>query len=108
MWLSEMLIALLILLGALFVLLGSISLVKMPDFYMRLHGPAKVTTIGSGAILLASTLVLSEQGQFSLHEILITLFLVITAPISAYLLAKAALHLKISRTRSKHDSAEVT
>ncbi len=106
-WWLELTSALLILVGALFVLLGSFSLVKMPDFYMRLHGPAKTTTLGSGAILLASSLVFTWQGQGSLHEILITMFLFITAPISAYMLAKAALHLKIARTNSLHDPQEI-
>ena len=46
----------LLLLGALFVLLGSVALLKLPDFYTRLHGPTKATTLGLGSLVLASLL----------------------------------------------------
>lgn len=92
----ELLISAFLLFGAAFVLIGSIGLVRMPDFYTRLHGPTKATTLGMGGVLIASTLYFSTQtGQLSIHEILITLFLFITAPVSAHLLARAALHLKV-------------
>jgi len=89
----EILIALLVLIGAFFTLVGSIGLVKLPDFFMRLHGPTKATTLGVGSILVASTLYYwSFENTLSLHEVLITIFLFITAPVSAHLMAKAALH----------------
>lgn len=91
---SEMVVAALIVLGALFVFLGSIGLARLPDFLTRLHGPTKATTIGVGAILLASAIFFSgsESTAVSLHELAILLFLFITAPITAHLLAKAGLH----------------
>ncbi|MCM8635958.1 Na+/H+ antiporter subunit G [Accumulibacter sp.] len=91
---SEASVAALIVLGALFVLLGSVGLARLPDFLTRLHGPTKATTLGVGAILLASAIFFSSGGSaaISLHELAILLFLFITAPITAHLLAKAALH----------------
>jgi len=98
----EIIISLLILLGAFFTLVGSIGLIKLPDFFMRLHGPTKSTTLGVGSILIASTLYyITFKGEISLHEVLITLFLFITAPVSAHLMAKAALH-----ERKKEESKE--
>lgn len=91
----EILLSFLILLGASFTLIGSFGLFKLPDFFMRLHGPTKATTLGVGAVLIASAIYFSYKDSISLHEILVTLFLFITAPISAHLMAKAALHLKI-------------
>ncbi len=90
----EALVAVLIVLGALFVLLGSIALARLPDLLNRLHGPTKATTMGVGAMLLASTIFFSNRadGSISLHELAILLFLFITAPVTAHLLAKAALH----------------
>jgi multicomponent K+:H+ antiporter subunit G len=87
-------VALLVVLGALFVLFGSIGLARLPDFLTRLHGPTKATTLGVGAILLASAIFFStrEDTGVSLHELAILLFLFITAPVTAHLLAKAALH----------------
>jgi multicomponent K+:H+ antiporter subunit G len=89
----EFLVASLILLGAVFALLGSIGLARLPDFFTRLHGPTKATTLGVGAMALASAVYFTAtQEGLSLHEIAVMVFLFITAPVSAGLLAKAALH----------------
>ena len=89
-------LSILILIGALFTFIGSLGLVRLPDFYTRLHGPTKATTLGVGSLLIASVVHFSSQGEgVSLHEILVTLFLFITAPVSAHLLSKAALHLRL-------------
>lgn len=89
----EFFVALLILLGAAFALLGSVGLARLPDFFTRLHGPTKATTLGVGAMVLASAVYFTAtQPGLSLHEIAVMLFLFITAPVSAHLLAKAALH----------------
>lgn len=90
----EILLGALILIGAAFTLIGSIGLVKLPDFYTRLHGPTKASTLGVGAILIASALYFSFTETLSLHELLVTLFLFITAPIGAHLMAKAAINLE--------------
>jgi multicomponent K+:H+ antiporter subunit G len=95
--LLEGLIALLILAGAFFTLAGSIGLVRLPDFFLRLHGPTKATTLGVGSLLLASALYFSwHEEQIRFPEVLIMLFLFMTAPVSAHLLAKAALHLGVA------------
>ena len=82
--------------GALFVFVGSLGLVRLRDFYSRQHGPSKASTLGAGATLLGSIIYFTSRGgALSLHEVLITFFLFITAPVGAHLLAKAALHLKL-------------
>jgi multicomponent K+:H+ antiporter subunit G len=92
----ETLIAILLVVGATFTLIGSIGLARLPDFYTRLHGPTKATTLGVGSMLLASVLYFSTQrGAVSLHELLITIFLFMTAPVSGHLMAKAGLHLRV-------------
>jgi multicomponent K+:H+ antiporter subunit G len=99
----EGLVALFLLIGAGFAVIGSLGLARLPDFYMRLHGPTKATTLGVGGMIVGSVLYFSTRGDgLSLHELLITLFLFITAPVSAHMLAKAALHLRlrtVERTR---------
>lgn len=103
----EIVLSLLIIIGGFFTLVGSLGLFKLRDFYMRLHGPTKASTLGVGAVLLASALHFSiKTGDISLHEILVTLFLFITAPVSAHLMAKAALHIKVrqeKRTLNRSD-----
>ncbi len=94
--LLEGLLAFLILAGAGFCFIGSLGLVRLRDFYTRLHGPTKATTLGVGSLLVASALFFSLAMEgVSVHEILIALFLFITAPVSAHLMAKAALHQKL-------------
>ncbi|MEP6908176.1 MAG: Na+/H+ antiporter subunit G [Pseudoxanthomonas sp.] len=94
----EIAMVILLAIGCGFVLVGSFGLVKLSDFFKRLHGPTKATTLGVGCILIASIAHHARLGDgLGLREILITLFLFITAPVSAHLLAKAALSLAPDR-----------
>jgi multicomponent K+:H+ antiporter subunit G len=92
---AEIGVAALLGVGGLFTLVGAIGMLRFPDFYMRLHAPTKATTLGVGGVLLASMAMGWTRGQFGVHELLITLFLFVTAPVSANLMAKAALHLRL-------------
>ena len=93
---TELLVATLIVIGALFTALGSFGLLRLRDFYSRLHSPTKATTLGVGSLLIASAVYFSHlQDGLSLHEILVAVFLFITAPVGAHLMAKAALHLRV-------------
>jgi multicomponent K+:H+ antiporter subunit G len=94
--LFEWIVAGLVVAGAGFSLIGSLGLLRMPDFFTRLHGPSKATTIGMGSILLASALYMSVRGPgLSLHEFMISLFIAITTPVGSHLLAKAARHRRV-------------
>jgi multicomponent K+:H+ antiporter subunit G len=94
----EGLIAFMLLVGAVFLLVGAIGLARFPDFFMRLHAPTKASTLGVGGLLVASMLWNWGHGEWVLRELLITLFVFVTAPVSANLLALAALHLKVHST----------
>ncbi|MDP2818368.1 MAG: Na+/H+ antiporter subunit G [Polaromonas sp.] len=88
----DALLAFLVVIGTVFALIGSWGLARLSDFLKRLHGPTKATTLGVGSILIASAIWFSfARETLSLHELLITLFLFMTAPVSAHLLIKAAL-----------------
>ena len=90
--LAEIVISLLILGGSFFLLVGSIGLAKLPTLVQRLHAPTKATTIGVGAALVASALDLVLVGQgITWQEILVAVFLFLTAPLSALYLAKTHL-----------------
>ena len=93
---TELLISILLLSGGVFVLVGSIGLLRLQDFYARLHAPTKATTLGLGGILIGSMVYMYHlQGYVSINELLITLFLVITAPVTAHILAKVAMHHRV-------------
>lgn len=92
LFLIELCASFLLLMGGAFILIGALGIVKLPDFYTRLHAPTKATTLGIGCILLASMALHALRGDgLSIHELVISLFLFITAPVSAYMVAKAAL-----------------
>lgn len=84
-------LALLVVMGAGFALVGSLGLARLSDFLKRIHGPTKATTLGVGCVLLASIGWFAWRGTVALNELLITLFLFLTAPVSAHLLIKAAM-----------------
>jgi multicomponent K+:H+ antiporter subunit G len=72
-----------------FGLVGSYGLIKLKDPMARLHAPTKATTLGVGGILVASMLYFYlAQGEFSFHEVLVAIFLFLTAPITANFIAK--------------------
>ena len=90
---SELAISLLLIVGGVFILVGSWGLAKLPSLMTRLHGPTKATTLGVGACLIASMVYFPVfGGSYSAHELLITLFLFLTAPVSANMIAKAHIH----------------
>lgn len=83
--------AILLIGGGLLTLIGSIGLLRLPDFYSRMHPPTMGTTLGAGSVLIASMLVSSAAlHRPVIHEVLITLFVVMTAPVTAILLMQAA------------------
>ncbi|MBB3861896.1 multicomponent K+:H+ antiporter subunit G [Novosphingobium hassiacum] len=103
--LAEIVVSALIVTGGVFALIGSWGLVRLPSLMTRLHGPTKATTLGVGSCLVASMVYFPSAGLgWSAHELLITLFLFITAPVSANMIAKAHLHRQ--RCRLDADAAD--
>lgn len=88
-------VSLLLVVGGVFALVGAVGMVRFSDFFMRMHAPTKASTLGVGGVLVASLLLSWAQSQPGLHELLITLFVFVTAPVSANLMAMAGLHLRL-------------
>jgi monovalent cation/proton antiporter MnhG/PhaG subunit len=89
--LTEWIIVLLLIVGTVFMLASSVGLTRLPDFYMRMHGPTKAATLGVICVLAASVLYFTvEQNFFSIREVLAIGFIFITAPVGAHMLSKAA------------------
>ncbi len=79
--------------GGVFGVVGSYGLVRLKDAMQRLHAPTKATTLGVGGVLLASVLHFARiDGGVSFHEVLIAMFLFLTAPVTANFIAKAHMH----------------
>ena len=85
--------AFLLVCGGLLTLVGSLGLLRLEVFYARIHAPTMGGTLGAGCVLIASMLVSSAvAGRPVIHELLITVFILITSPVTAMLLMRAAMH----------------
>lgn len=94
--LVELLLSVLLLVSSFFTLVGSIGLVRFNQFFKRLHAPTKATTMGVGSVLVVSVIYHALIGNgLHPHELLITVFLVVTSPISAHMMSKASLSLQL-------------
>jgi multicomponent Na+:H+ antiporter subunit G len=85
----ELVTAALVVVGAIFSLLAAVGIVRLPDVYSRMHAASKAGTVGSGLLLIALGLHALDGGTF-MRAIAGVIFLLLTAPISAHLLARAA------------------
>lgn len=82
----------LLIVGGLLTLVGSIGLLRLPNFFQRIHSVSMGNTLGVGCVLIASMLIASALAERPvLHELLITVFVVFTAPITATVLMQAAI-----------------
>ena len=97
--LMEILVSFFLIIGSFFLIVGGVGMVRLPDLFMRLHAPTKASTLGLGSFLIASIIYSAFYFRFGFPELLLTLFAFITAPVSANLLAQAAIHLNL-RSRS--------
>lgn len=89
----ELFIAFFLIVSGIFGFVGSFGMIKLKDPMSRLHAPTKATTLGVGGVLIASIMhSVAIEGHLSLHELLITLFLFLTAPITALFIAKWHIH----------------
>ena len=94
MWV-ETPVAILLVLGSLFALIGATGLLRMKDYFQRMHPPALASTLGTWCVALASIIYFSAlKSSPVLHAWLIPILLAITVPVTTLLLARAALFRK--------------
>lgn len=98
-------IAILLIVGGSIILIGALGLMRLPDFYQRIHGPAITVTLGAGCILIASMLYFSVlQSRPVAHELLISAFILATAPVVAMMVMRAAVYRELrARAREEPD-----
>lgn len=82
-------VAALLVLGGLFCLLGGVGIVRMPDLFTRMQAATKAGTLGAGLVALAAALAFADLGA-ALRCVLVIVFLFLTAPVGAHLIARAA------------------
>ena len=90
---AALVVSLLLIVGASIVLIGALGLLRLRTFYQRIHGPAITVTLGAGSLLIASMLYFTvAQSRLVVHEIIITLFVLLTAPVVAMMIMRAAVY----------------
>ena len=83
--------SILLVLGGLLALTGSAGLLRFRSFYARIHAPTLGNTLGCGCVLASSMLVFSALSSRPVfHEVIITLLLIVSSPVTAMLLMRAA------------------
>ena len=96
---AESAIAALLVLGGIFGVIGSYGLLKLRDAMQRLHAPTKATTMGVGSALIASAFdFLWVTGGVTWQEVLVAIFLFMTAPLTALYLARTHLQSTVDRS----------
>lgn len=99
--------AILLILGGLVALIGCLGLLRLPNFYQRIHGPAITITLGAGCVLVASMILFSAtETRPVVHEILIAMFVLLSAPVVSMLIMRAAVHRELRRPRPEEPRDE--
>jgi multicomponent K+:H+ antiporter subunit G len=94
----ELVLSALLVGGGIFGLIGSWGLIRLQDPMQRLHAPTKASTLGVGSALIAAAFsIWFATGESSFREVLVALFIFVTAPLSALMLAKAHLYRTVKR-----------
>jgi multicomponent Na+:H+ antiporter subunit G len=88
---SAIIAAALLLVGSLFCLVAAVGMLRLPDTLIRMHAATKAGTLGTGCILAAEAVVAGELG-ITLRAAAVIVFLLLTAPVGAHLIGRAAYH----------------
>ena len=86
-------VSLLLIIGGCVNVTGALGLMRLPNFYQRIHGPAITITLGAGSVLIASMIYFTaQQSRLVIHEIIITVFVLLTAPVVSMMIMRAAVY----------------
>lgn len=79
----------LVLLGAIFVFLAAVGVLRLPDVFTRMHANTKSSTLGAGLIMTGAALYFNDVA-ISTRALAVVFFLFLTAPVGAHMIARAA------------------
>jgi multicomponent K+:H+ antiporter subunit G len=93
-------VSVLLILGGTIAVIGALGLLRLPNFYQRIHGPAITITLGAGCVLVASMLYFTVlQSRPVLHELVISAFILMTSPVVAMLIMRTAVYRDLRANR---------
>jgi multicomponent Na+:H+ antiporter subunit G len=86
-----------LILGALFILVSAIGLLRLPDLYMRMHATTKTTSLGVFLLLVGSLFALPDISTI-FKGLLVIIFIFLTSPLGAHMISKAGHLLNVSKS----------
>lgn len=96
---SEWIAGILLVLGAFFMLIASIGMVKLPDLYMRIHAATKAPSLGI-FLMMVGIIVYFLNWWTSIEGVVVILFVFITAPIGSHMISKVAHNMGVGKHKS--------
>ena len=104
---AALIVSLLLIVGSSIVLIGALGLVRLHTFYQRIHGPAITVSLGTGSLLLASMLYFTvAQSRPVVHEVIIALFVLLTAPVVSMMIMRAAVYRDLRARKANAGATE--
>lgn len=88
---SALIAAALMIVGSVFCLVAAVGMLRLPDTLIRMHAATKAGTLGAGCILAAEAVMTADLGT-TLKVAAVIVFLLLTAPVGAHLIGRAAYH----------------
>lgn len=96
---STITISILLVVAGFFALTGSLGLLRLPHFYSRIHAPTLANTLAAFCLVICIiVMAASTEHRFVAHSLLISFFLIITSPVTAMLLMRAAIKRELRRS----------
>ncbi|MEM8512676.1 multicomponent K+:H+ antiporter subunit G [Massilia sp. MP_M2] len=104
---AALIVSLLLIVGSSIVLIGALGLVRLHTFYQRIHGPAITVSLGTASLLLASMLYFTvAQSRPVVHEVIIALFVLLTAPVVSMMIMRAAVYRDLRARKANAGATE--
>jgi len=91
---TEFIVSLFLVTGSFFIFIAALGITRLPDLFTRMHASAKASSLGIGLLAIAAGITFSHHWVL-LQSVLIILFIFLTAPISAHMIARAGYLLKV-------------
>lgn len=85
----DWIVAFLMVVGAFFIFIGSLGLIRMPDLFLRMSATSKAATLGAGLMLLGTTIYFHDFA-ITIRALSIIAFIMLTIPVAAHMIARAA------------------
>lgn len=85
----EWVVAIVMLVGAFFMLVAGLGLLRMPDLFLRMSATSKAATLGAGLVMVSAAIYFNDNG-ITMRVLAIIIFLLLTVPVAAHMIGRAA------------------